>query len=241
LGAALRRVLLKISGEALGKKGLEEGAVRRLAEEIGRAVKAGSSVAVVLGGGNLLRGRDLDLPFVRRPVKDRMGMLATVVNALAMAEALREAGRKAEVFTATPMPGIAEPFRMERVREALDSGVVAILAGGTGHPYFTTDTAAALRALEIGADALLKATKVDGVYSADPVDDPRAVRYDSLDYDEFLESRLSVMDLTAITLCRENGLPVYVFDMGVAGNLGRVVGGEKVGTRIGRTERSGRS
>lgn len=239
MGAALRRVLLKISGEALGPKGLEEGSVRRLSGEIRAAAETGCSVAVVLGGGNLLRGRDLDLPFVRRPVKDRMGMLATVVNALALAEALRDAGSAAEVYTATPMPGIGEPFRMERVREALDAGAVAILAGGTGHPYFTTDTAAALRALEIGADALLKATKVDGVYSADPVDNPDAVRYDSLTYDRVLELRLGVMDLTAITLCRENRLPVIVFDMGTEGNMRRVVTGAAVGTRIG--EENGRS
>ena len=232
----LRRVLLKVSGEARGPKGLVADSVCRLTEEITAAAAEGAQIGVVLGGGNLLRGRDLDLPFVRRPVKDRMGMLATIVNALALAEAIRDAGRAAEVFTATHMPGIAEPFRMERVREALEAGAVALLSGGTGHPYFTTDTAAALRALEIGADALLKATKVDGVYSADPVDNPDAVRYDSISYDRVLAERLGVMDLTAITLCRENRLPVHVFDMSVPGNLRRVVLGESVGTRVGPEE-----
>jgi uridylate kinase len=229
----LRRVLVKISGEALGPRGLVAGSVSALAGEIRAAAEAGTEIGVVLGGGNLLRARDLDLPSVRRPVLDRMGMLATVVNALALSETLASQGRAAVVLTATPMPAIAEPFRMERARELLDAGTVVLLAGGTGHPWFTTDTAAALRALEIGADALLKATKVDGVYSADPVGNPGAVRYDSLDYDDVLRMRLAVMDLTAITLCRENRLPIRVFDMGVPGNLLRVVRGEPVGTLVG--------
>lgn len=226
------RVLLKASGEALGARGLQSESILALATEIALAADD-ASIGVVLGGGNLLRGRDLDLPFARRPVVDRMGMLATVVNALALAEALRHLGRPAEVHSALPMPGVAEPFRMERVRTALDEGVVVLLAGGTGHPYFTTDTAAALRALEIGADALLKATKVDGVYSADPAVDPTATRFSELSYDQVLEMRLAVMDLTAITLCRENRLPIHVFDMEAPGALRRVIRGEPVGTRVG--------
>ncbi len=230
--AALRRVLVKISGEALGPRGLRAASLDALTGEIRSAAAAGTGIGVVLGGGNLLRARDLDLPRVPRPVQDRMGMLATVVNALALAASLRAAGQPAEVFTATPMTGVAAPFRREEVTARLAAGEVVLLAGGTGHPYFSTDTAAALRALEIGAEALLKATKVDGVYSADPVDNPAAVRYDEITYDEVLARRLGVMDLTAITLCRENRLPVIVFDMTVPGNLRRAVAGERVGTRV---------
>jgi uridylate kinase len=225
-------VLVKISGQALGDRGISAEDVGSLTREILAATASGSQLGLVLGGGNILRARDLDVPAIRRPVKDRMGMLATVINALALADSLAGEGQPAAVLTAVPMLGVAEPFRMERARALLDEGAVVLLAGGTGHPYFTTDTAAALRALEVGAEALLKATKVDGVYSADPVDNPDAVRYDSLTYDRFLEMELGVMDLTAITLCRENRLPVHVFDMGVPGNLARVVSGEDVGTRI---------
>jgi len=227
-----RRVLLKISGEALGPRGLTADSIATLVDEIRDAAGTGAGIGVVLGGGNLLRARDLDLPFVRRPVQDRMGMLATVVNALALADALRSAGQPAEVFTATHMPGIAEPFRMEVVRERLDENVVVLLAGGTGHPFFTTDTAAALRALEIGAEALLKATKVDGVYSDDPVENPEAVRYDTLTYDRVVELGLKVMDLTAVVLLRDHGIPIEVFDMGVSGNMRRVIEGERIGTRV---------
>jgi uridylate kinase len=234
----LRRVLVKISGEALGEdeagraRGLSEPAISRLVAQITQATVLGAEIGIVLGGGNILRGRDLALPAVRREVRDRMGMLATVVNALAAADSLIHAGQPAVVLTATPMPGVAEQFRMEVARGHLEQGRVVLLAGGTGHPYFTTDTAAALRALEIGADALLKATKVDGVYSSDPVDNEDAVRYDALTYDQVLEQQLGVMDLTAVTLCRENHLPIHVFDMRVPGNLARLIRGEQVGTRV---------
>ena len=226
------RVLLKISGEALGPRGLTASSVESLVGEIADAASTGAGIGIVLGGGNLLRARDLDLPFVRRPVKDRMGMLATVVNALALGDALVSAGQPATVFTATHMPGLAEPFRMEVVRGRLDAGEVVLLAGGTGHPFFTTDTAAALRALEIGAEALLKATKVDGVYSDDPVENPDAVRYDTLTYDRVVELDLKVMDLTAVVLLRDHGIPIEVFDMGVPGNMRRVISGEPIGTRV---------
>ncbi len=228
----LRRILLKISGQALGDRGLSGESISRFVSQVGEAAALGTRIGIVLGGGNILRGRDLDLPDVRRPVKDRMGMLATVVNALAAAESLIAAGRPAVVLTAMPMPGVAEPYRMETARQHLQEGRIVLFAGGTGQPYFSTDTAAALRALEIGAEALLKATKVDGVYSADPVDNPHAVRYDALSYDQVLEQKLGVMDLTAITLCRENRLPVHVFDMRVPGNLARLIRGEAVGTRV---------
>lgn len=233
------RVLLKISGEALGPRGLTASSVESLVAEIADAATTGAGIGIVLGGGNLLRARDLDLPFVRRPIKDRMGMLATVVNALALGDALVSAGQPASVFTATHMPGLAEPFRMEVVRERLDEGEVVLLAGGTGHPFFTTDTAAALRALEIGAEALLKATKVDGVYSDDPVANPDAVRYDTLTYDRVVELDLKVMDLTAVVLLRDHGIPIEVFDMGVSGNMRRVISGERIGTRVVREEDQG--
>jgi uridylate kinase len=229
----LRRVLLKISGEALGSPGIDAGDLSNLVREIDAAAETGAQIGIVLGGGNILRARDLSVPSIRRPVKDRMGMLATVVNGLALADALLSAGRPARVLTATHLSGVAERFRMERAVELLEAGEVVVFAGGTGLPFFTTDTAAAMRALEIGASALLKATKVDGVYSADPVDNPDAVRYDEISYSRFLELGLKVMDLTAVTLCRENGLPVVVFDMGVEGNMRRVVQGERVGSRIG--------
>jgi uridylate kinase len=206
--------------------------VDSLAGEIRDAASTGAGIGVVLGGGNILRGADLDLPSVRRPIRDRMGMLATIVNALALGDALRSAGQPASVFTATHMPGIAEPFRMEVVRERLNDGHVVLLSGGTGHPFLTTDTAAALRTLEIGADALLKATKVDGVYSDDPVENPKAVRYDTLTYDRVVELDLKVMDLTAVVLLRDHGIPIRVFNMGVAGNMRRVISGEPIGTSV---------
>ena len=230
--AGYRRVLLKISGEALGPRGLADSSIDTLVAEIRDAALTGAGIGIVLGGGNILRARDLDLPSVRRPIKDRMGMLATVVNALALGDALRSAGQPAEVFTATHMPGIAEPFRMELVRECLNDGQVVLLAGGTGHPFFTTDTAAALRTLEIGAEALLKATKVDGVYSDDPVANPDAVRYDTLTYNRVVELDLKVMDLTAVVLLRDHDIPIHVFDMGVPGNIRRVIEGESIGTRV---------
>ena len=229
----LRRVLLKISGQALGNRGIEADSLASLVREVKDAAESGAQIGVVLGGGNILRGKDLDVPSIRRPIRDRMGMLATVVNALALVDSLQDAGVPARVLTATPMPGIGEPFRMERARDLLESGHVVAFAGGSGLPYFTTDTAAAMRALEIGAAALLKATKVDGVYSADPVDNPDAERYDSLTFDEVLRQDLKVMDLTAITLCRENRLPVHVFKMDVPGNMRRVIEGESIGTRVG--------
>jgi uridylate kinase len=234
--AAPRRVLLKLSGEGLGGRsgsGYSRAALRSLGAEIAALPRAGIQAAVVVGAGNLVRGRDLPPDLVDRTAADAAGMLATVANALVLAEAIRRAGARARVLTAVPMPDVAESFTAERARERLDAGETVLLAGGTGRPYFTTDTAAALRALEVGAEVLLKATNVDGVYDRDPRRSRKAKRFDRLTFDEALERRLGVMDLTAFTLCRENGLPVVVFSLRKAGNLARAAAGEPVGTRIG--------
>jgi uridylate kinase len=228
-----RRVLLKLSGEGLGDGGYEAKAVRAVAAEIAALPRAGVEVAVVIGGGNLVRGRDLPADLVPRTSADAAGMLATIANALVLAEAVRAAGAPARVLTAVPMPDVAEPFTAERARERLAAGEVLLLGGGTGRPFFTTDTAAALRALEIGAGVLLKATTVDGVYDRDPKRSKGAKRFDRLSFDEVIERRLGVMDQTAFTLCRENGLPIVVFSLRPAGNLARAAAGEPVGTRIG--------
>jgi uridylate kinase len=234
-GTAVRRFLIKLSGETLGPHGggvLPE-MLRTAAGEIAAALSDGAQIAVVLGAGNLVRGRALTEAPIARSDADRMGMLATVMNGLAFRGALEEAGVGVHLATAFPVQSAGEPFDRRRVIAALEAGQVALLTGGTGHPFLTTDTAAALRALEIGADALLKATKVDGVYSADPVVDPDAVRYDHLAYDEVLAKSLGVMDLAAVALCRENGLPIIVFDGTVPGEIARVVRGERVGTIVG--------
>jgi len=231
-----RRVLLKLSGEAIGPAGglgIDAAAIRYVAAELAGAVAEGAGVAVVLGAGNLVRGRDLRAAPIARSDADRIGMLGTIMNGVALRGALAEAGVPAALFTATPIQGVGEAFDVRRAVDAITAGGVAILAGGTGHPYFTTDTAAALRALELGAQALLKGTKVDGVYSADPVSDSGAVRYDRLSFDEVLARGLAVMDQTAVALCRENRLPIVVFDLFEPGNVARAVRGEPIGTTVG--------
>ena len=229
------RVLLKLSGESLGGpagKGIDEKYLLRYAREIVEAVKAGHQVAVVNGGGNLFRGlQGMDRGF-DRITGDRMGMLATVMNALAIAGAVRSLGVEAEVFTATPMTPIAHYYRKEDAIAVLERGGVALIAGGTGNPFFTTDSGAALRALEIGADALLKGTRVDGVYTADPEKDPSAVKYDELSFDEAISKHLKVMDQTAYALCSDGKMPIIVFDMNATGNLTKLLAGEKVGTLV---------
>lgn len=230
-----KRVLLKLSGESLGGhegRGIDEGMLARYAAEVAAAVRSGIQVAIVVGGGNIFRGLSGAGKGFDRVGGDRMGMLATVINSLGLAMAIRSAGVDAEVFTSTPMKPIAEYYTRDNAVEAMERGAVALIAGGTGNPFFTTDSAAALRACEIGADALLKGTRVDGVYTADPEKDPKAVRYDELTFDKALSDGLKVMDSTAFALCKDNGMPIIVFDMNREGNLGRLLSGEQVGTLV---------
>ncbi len=233
----MRRVLLKLSGEALAGSagfGVDPAVVARLCGDIARAREAGAQVALVLGGGNLFRGAALQAAGLGRVTGDQMGMLATVMNGLAFRDLLRQVGVPATLYSAIELPGVAERFHRDYAVAALDRGEVTVFVAGTGNPFFTTDTAACLRGIEIGADAVLKATKVDGVYTADPKKDPAARRFEALSYDEVLARDLQVMDLTAICLCRDHGMPLVVFDMEAAGALIRLVNGDKVGTRIGR-------
>ena len=202
------------------------------AEEIAAAVKAGLQVSIVIGGGNIFRGLSGAGRGFDRVDGDKMGMLATVINSLGLAMAIRAAGVRAEVFTATPMMPVARYYMRDDAVSFMENGGVSLIAGGTGNPFFTTDSGAALRALEIGADALLKGTRVDGVYTADPEKDPSAVKYGELTFDKALEDHLKVMDQTAFALCREGNMPVIVFDMNAGGNLLRLVKGEKVGTLV---------
>ena len=230
-----RRVLLKLSGESLGGpegKGIKEEWLARYAAEVAAAVKAGLQVAIVIGGGNIFRGLSGTGKGFDRVDGDKMGMLATVINSLGLAMALRSAGVEAEVFTATPMMPVARYYMRDDAVAVLERGGVALIAGGTGTPFFTTDSGAALRALEIKADALLKGTRVDGVYTADPEKDPSAVKYDELTFDKAIEDHLKVMDQTAFALCREGNMPIVVFDMNRAGNLTALLRGEKVGTVV---------
>ena len=229
------RVLLKLSGESLvgpSGKGIDSECLTGFAKEIAQAAKAGHQIAIVNGGGNIFRGlQGLGKGFDRIN-GDRMGMLATVINSLGLACALRSEGVKAEVFTATPMSPIAHYYRREDAVALLEEGGVALIAGGTGNPFFTTDSGAALRALEIGADALLKGTRVDGVYTADPEKDPTAVKYDELTFTKALSDHLKVMDATAFALCEQGSVPIIVFNIGIKGSLGRLLNGEKIGTIV---------
>ena len=230
-----RRVLLKLSGESLGGpegKGIKEEWLARYAAEVAAAVKAGLQVAIVIGGGNIFRGLSGTGKGFDRVDGDKMGMLATVINSLGLAMALRSAGVEAEVFTATPMMPVARYYMRDDAVAVLERGGVALIAGGTGNPFLTTDSGAALRALEIKADALLKGTRVEGVYTADPEKDPSAVKYDELTFDKAIEDHLKVMDQTAFALCREGNMPIVVFDMNREGNLTALLRGEKVGTVV---------
>ncbi len=230
-----RRVLLKISGDALCREegtGLEMEEVRSIARQIKAARAHGIEIAVVVGGGNILRGAQLSTAGVQRATADYMGMLATVINALALQDALEKIDVATRVLSAIEMQRVAEPFIRRRCLRHLEKGRVCILAGGTGNPFLTTDTTAALRAKEIGAEVLLKATKVDGVYDKDPKRHPDARRYDTLTYLDVLNQGLKVMDMTAVSLCMETGLPILVFDLKVEGNIERAVRGERIGTLI---------
>lgn len=230
-----RRVLLKLSGESLGGpsgRGISEDVLSAYAQEIAQAVKGGLQVSIVIGGGNIFRGLSGVGKGFDRVGGDRMGMLATVINSLGLSMAIKSAGVHAEVFTATPMMPVARYYMRDDAVSVMEKGGVALLAGGTGNPFFTTDSGAALRALEIEADALLKGTRVDGVYTADPEKDPSAVKYDELTFDKAMEDHLKVMDQTAFALCREGNMPIIVFDMNCKGNLLRLLNGEKIGTLV---------
>ncbi len=235
-GPAHRRILLKVSGEALGGRegsGLDPATLDYVASEIAAAREAGIELGIVLGGGNFLRGANLSagLP-VGRVSADQMGMLATVINALALRDVLAVRGITARILAPDPFGAVAERFSRTLALERLAAGDVLLLAGGTGHPFFTTDTAAALRAAELDAALLAKATKVDGVYDRDPQADRRARRYETLTCREVIEKRLAVMDLTAISLCRAAGVPIVVFDLSAAGALPAIARGERVGTLV---------
>ncbi len=233
---AYQRILLKLSGEALGHPetghGIHVPSVKSIAEQVARVARLGVEVALVCGGGNIMRGAEFSEMGAHRANADYMGMLGTVINAMALSDAVEQQGVETRVMTALEVRQVAEPFVRRRADRHLSKGRVVLLAAGTGNPFFTTDTAAALRANELGCEVLLKATKVDGVYTADPKTDPSAQRYDSLDYMQVLSQNLRVMDSTAVTLCMENNLPVVVFDLFAAGNLERVVRGEELGTWI---------
>jgi uridylate kinase len=235
----LSRILLKLSGEALaGGEGEPFGheRLRGLAAAVAAVSRAGVQVAIVNGAGNLFRARSANLEVLGRVTADHVGMLATVMNAAVLRDYLRDAGVAARVLAPRETPPLAAGFSRDAADEALRAGEVVVFGGGTGNPFFTTDTAAALRAVEIGADALLKATQVDGVYDKDPRRHPDARRFDRLSYDEVLDRRLGVMDLTAITICAEQSLPVVVFDIGDPRNLARVLSGELQGTWIAKEQ-----
>jgi uridylate kinase len=223
---AFRRVLLKLSGEALlGEQsfGIDVNVARSVAEEIKQAHQLGTQIAVVVGGGNIFRGVSASAGNMDRASADYIGMLATVMNAVVLQDALEKIGIQTRVLSAIDIPQLAEPFIRRRAIRHLEKGRIVILAAGTGNPFFSTDSAAALRALEIKADAILKGTKVDGVYSDDPMKDPSATRFEQITFQEVLEKRLKVMDASAISLCRDNSLPIIVFNMRTPGNIARVV------------------
>jgi len=230
-----KRVLVKLSGEALmgeGDYGIDPAVIKRIANELQELVEMGVKVAVVIGGGNIFRGAGLARAGMDRVTGDHMGMLATVMNSLALQDALESLGMHARVMSAIRINQVCEDYIRRRAVRHLEKSRVVIFAAGTGNPFFTTDTAASLRAIEINADLLLKATKVNGVYSDDPVKNPKATRYARLTFDKVLTDRLNVMDATAVVMCRDNRLPLRVFNLNNVGDLPRVVRGEDVGTLV---------
>ena len=232
---AYQRILLKLSGEALlGDEdyGIDPVIIGRIANEILEVINTDVQVAIVIGGGNIFRGAGLAQSGIDRVTGDHMGMLATLMNSLALQDAMEKVGVDARVMSAVSVHAVCEDYIRRRATRHLEKGRVVIIAGGTGNPFFTTDTAAALRAIEVGADIVLKATKVDGIYSADPKIDEDAQMYESLSYDEVIEGKLSVMDANAIVLCRDQGMPIRVFNVFGSGNLMQIVNGEKVGTIV---------
>ena len=232
---AFRRVLLKLSGEALmGEQhyGIDPNVATQIAKEIGEIQQLGVQTAIVIGGGNIFRGVAASTKGMDRAQADYMGMLGTVVNALALQDALEQIGVVTRVLTAIEMRSVAEPFIRRRALRHLEKGRVVIFAAGTGNPYFTTDTAAALRAMEMKAEVILKATKVDGIYSPDPVTNPTATKFNEISYLEVLERQLKVMDATAISLCMDNHLPIIVFNLRTPGNMKRAICGEPIGSTV---------
>ncbi|MCH9757337.1 MAG: UMP kinase [Gammaproteobacteria bacterium] len=231
-----KRVLLKYSGEALmgsAASGIDPHILDRMAREVSELIAMGVEVGIVIGGGNLFRGKALSEAGLGRVTGDHMGMLATVMNALALRDAFERAKLSARVMSAIPMLGLVDPYHNRKAKQHLSNKQVIIFAAGTGNPFFTTDSAACLRGIEMEADVVLKATKVDGIYSEDPVKNPDAKRYDRLTYHEVITKKLQVMDLTAICLCQDHGLPLQVFDMAAPGVLKRIIQGESIGTIVG--------
>ena len=230
-----QRVLLKLSGEALmgqGTHGIEPAVIQRLATEINAVASSGIQLGLVIGGGNILRGAGMASQGMERVAGDHMGMLATIINALALQDAIEKAGTPCRVMSALTINQVCEPYVCRRAIRHLEKGRVVVFAAGTGNPFFTTDSAASLRAIEIGADIMLKATKVDGIYSDDPVTNPDAVFYERISFDEALQQKLGVMDATALVLCSEHNMPVRVFNIFEPGHLGRIVEGQDVGTLV---------
>lgn len=233
--AKYKRILLKLSGESLmgdQQYGIDQNRLTDYAEEIAAIVKSGIQVGIVIGGGNIFRGLSGAAKGFDRVKGDQMGMLATVINSLALNSALVNQGLKSKVLTAIRMEPVGEYYSKDKAVEALQNGEVVIISGGTGNPYFTTDTASALRGIEIEADIMLKGTRVDGIYTADPEKDKTATKFEKISFDEIYNRNLRIMDLTATTLCKENNLPIYVFNMDQKGNLQKVMGGEDLGTLV---------
>lgn len=231
-----KRILLKCSGEALmgnSQFGIDPSVLDRIATDVDKLINMGVEVGLVIGGGNLFRGKALSKAGLGRVTGDHMGMLATVMNALALRDAMERIDLPARIMSAIPMLGVVDPYHRRKAMTHLRNKNVVIFAAGTGNPFFTTDTAACLRAIEIGSDIVLKATKVDGIYSADPLKNPDAVRYDYVSYKQVLRDNLQVMDATAICLCQEHGMPLQVFDMAAPDALQKIVVGERIGTIVG--------
>jgi uridylate kinase len=229
------RILLKLSGESLsgtGNHGISDTVLIQYARQVIDVLDKGCEVAIVVGGGNIFRGLSGTESGFDRVKGDQMGMLATVINSIALESAIKRLGAKAKVFTSIRMEPVGELYNRDNVLEALKNHTVCLLSGGTGNPFFTTDTASALRALEIGADVLLKGTRVDGVYTSDPEKDTKARKFDKISFEEVINRRLKVMDSTAFTMCRENNLPVVVFDINKSGNLSKLVNGDQIGTLV---------
>lgn len=233
--ARFKRILLKLSGESLmGKQGygIDPDRLNDYARQIKEVQEMGVQISIVIGGGNIFRGLSGSQKGFDRVKGDQMGMCATVINSLALSSALEAIGAKAKVFTAIRMEPIGEFYSKWKAIEAMENGNIAIMSGGTGNPYFTTDTGSSLRGIEIEADVMLKGTRVDGVYTADPEKDPTATKFSEITYDDIYNKGLKVMDLTATTMCKENNLPIYVFNMDIIGNLKKVMDGEDIGTLV---------